>query len=255
MKVNVHYSSEIDKREDRLRYLYIATLGLCALMVCWILVMPSSWLLGRSKLHDDILLANLDPHGITPPETLFKYRGHTAVHLTHILPGALWAGLIPFQLHPKFRKTQPKLHRIFGYAFLSCSLLIGLGLAIIMQRGLFFENYFDDLPPRQSFGEPVALALGVYFVGTVVYAVKCAIERRFASHQRWIIRHISSGIWVALQRFLLLTFYQVIFPNPVSRERQRNSFAQATYIAIVICLALGEYAVYLLDQRKVKRVD
>jgi hypothetical protein len=254
MKVNVHCSSEIDKREDRLRYLYIATSGLCALMVCWILVMPSTWLLGRSKLHDDIL-ANLDPHGITPPEALLKYRGHTAVHLTHVLPGAFWAGLVPFQLHPKFRKTQPKLHRIFGYAFLACSLLMGLGLAIIMQRGLFYENFFNDLPPSQSFGEPASFALGVYFVGTAVYAVKCAIKRRFASHQRWIVRHISSGIWVALQRFLLVTFYQVIFPSPVSRETQRNSFGQATYIATVICLALGEYAVYLLDQRKVKRVD
>jgi hypothetical protein len=224
-------------------------------MVVWILFAPGSWLIGRSKLHDDYLTHLGDSNSVVPPETLTKYAGHTAVHLTHTLPGALWAGLIPFQLHPTFRSRWPRLHRLFGYTFFASAFLMSGGIVIIFKRDLFFEKFFPDLPPPKYSSELYLFGLAVYFASTAIYALKCAIARRFASHQRWVIRHVSSGMWVILQRFFLMTIYQAIYRPPVPREVQRRVFAEAAIIANVFSIFMGEYALYLLDQQKAKKID
>lgn len=140
--------SSIPARKDVLRHMYFTTSVLCVLMVVWILFAPGSWLIGRSKLHDDFLTHLGDQNSVVPPETLTKYAGHTAVHLTHILPGALWAGLIPFQLHPTFRSGWPRTNRIFGYTFFASAFLMSGGIVIIFKRDLFFEKFFPDSPPQ-----------------------------------------------------------------------------------------------------------
>jgi hypothetical protein len=81
------------------------------------------------------------------------------------------------------------------------------------------------------------------------------MDRRFTSHQRWIVRHVSSGIWIALQRLLLITIYPAIYRPPIAREVQRMVFAESGQIAAVITIGMGEYALYLLDQQKAKRID
>jgi hypothetical protein len=241
---------------DVLKYLYISTSALCAFMVVWILFAPASWLGGRSKLHDDMLLKHFNAHSLAPPEIIRKYAGHSAVHITHTLPGAIWAGLIPFQLNPVFRKTRPRVHRICGYAFIASSLLMTLGIAIILKRGLLFERFFDDLPPREQPTELWLVGLAIYFAGTAMYALKCAMERRFLSHQRWIIRHVAAGMWVALQRVLIVVVYPAIYRPPVAREVQRQVFGEAASIATVVSLAMGEYSLYLLGkQKEEKRID
>jgi hypothetical protein len=243
------------RSRDVLKYLYISTSALCAFMVVWILFAPASWLGGRSKLHDDMILKHTNADSLVPPEIVTKYAGHSAVHITHTLPGAIWAGLIPFQLHPVFRKTRPRLHRIFGYVFIASSLLMSLGIAIILKRGLLFVRFFDDLTPSKQPTELSVVVLAVYFAGTAIYALRCAMKRRFVSHQRWIIRHVASGMWIAIQRILVLTVYPAIYRPPVAREVQRRVFGEAASIATVVSLAIGEYTLFLLDQQKVTRSD
>jgi hypothetical protein len=177
------------------------------------------------------------------------------VHLTHILPDSLWAGLIPFQLHPTFRSTWPRLHRLFGYTFFASSFSVTLGIVIILKRGLSFENSFSDLSPPKYSTIPLTFGLSIYFAGTAVYALKCAMDPRFTSHQRWTIRHLTSGIWIALQKLLLITIYPAIYRPPIAREVQRMVFAESGQIAAVITIGMGEYALYLLDQQKAKRID
>jgi len=236
-----------------LRYVYTLACTCSFFMVAWILVLPSSWLCGRWKFHDDFLMRHLDPQNVSPPDVLFKFEGHTAIHLTHILPSALWSLLIPFQLNPSFRKNNPKLHRRLGYVFLGSALLVFAGIGIILQRGLLFENQFPDLPPQDyNYTTEFLSLLAFYFLGSAVHAVNLARQKRFAGHQRWIIRHIASGIWIALQRILLCTVYHAIYPKPVAREVQRNSFGQSGSIAIALTLALGEYTIRLLDKKITK---
>lgn len=238
-------------RQPILKRLYVVTSALSVMMVFWILIAPSSWLVGRSKLHDNIIFSFMDPDGPTPPQILNKYAGHTAVHLMHILPGALWAGAIPLQLHPTLRKTRPRLHRVSGYVFILTSLVMGAGVFLIIKRDLLFENYFDVDKPDIFPSKPFLILLTFYFMGTSLAALKSARDRKFAAHEKWIVRHISSGIWVALQRVLISTVYQAIHSSrPVSPEKQKNAFKVSGMIAAWICLGAGEYAVYLLEQSR-----
>jgi hypothetical protein len=220
------------------------------MMVFWILILPGSWLMGRSKLHDDILLDAFGVHGVAPHEIVTKYQGHTLVQLTHILPAALWAGVIPFQLHPTFRRNNPKIHRRLGYMFLICALSMSLGVPIILKRGLSFEHFFADLPPLPFSSHPFMVLLAMYFAWTALYSIQQARNRKFANHQKWMIRHIASGMWVAVQRFLIATVYSIIYSPPVSRSTQRDLFGQAGVLGMVISFVLGEYTVYLLSRPK-----
>ena len=111
-----------------LKYMYIVLCFLSFFMVCWIVVFPSSWLTGRSKLHADLVQQLIPEGSITPPDIVEKYAKQTAIHLTHTLPGAVWAGLIPFQLHKSLRKNRPVLHRRLGYLFFLSSMAMTIGI-------------------------------------------------------------------------------------------------------------------------------
>lgn len=248
-------SSEVTKEQihDRLKRIYKFTTFLSLMMVVWILWMPGSWLVGRSQLHDQILGYFMDQHmkhGITPPEVVSKYQGHTLVHLTHLLPAALWSLIIPFQLHRGFRKDHATLHRWMGYAFFGSSLLVAAGILIILHRDLYFEKFFDDLPPLPTSSEPIMYLNTMGFMGCALYSLNLARKRKFFDHQLWVLRHISFGLWVAMQRFLLFTVAAPLFPPPVPREVQRLAFLGCGFGGMILCHICSEYAIRLLKQEK-----
>ena len=154
---------QVLRDEAMLRMLFSFLCFLSVMMVVWILYFPGSWLIGRSQFHDDLIMPALDGK-VIPVEIVTKYEGHNLVQLTHILPGAIWAGAIPFQLNPSFRKRHPVAHRRIGYTFLSCSLLMAMGIFIILHRKLSFEHFFEDLPPKQLSSEPLLCVLAVMFL-------------------------------------------------------------------------------------------
>ena len=235
-----------------LRFLYFAVTALCIMMVIWILLLPGSWLIGRAKWHDDLVLQASFEGAVVPIEIMTKYQGHTLVHVTHILPGAVWAGIIPFQLHPDVRRRNPKIHRFLGYLFATSVILMSIGVGIILQRGLLFERFFPDLPPQPISTEPPLIFLTIWFLFTGVYAVSQAMQKRVLQHRRWILRHVSSGIWIAIQRFLLTTLYPILYTPPISRTSQRDIFVQAAIIGMCLSFILGEYAIIALDRNRTK---
>lgn len=237
----------------KLKWLYVATTGLSIFMVFWILIFPSSYLIGRWELHDRILFGSLKQGDtLAPPELTLKYQGHTAVHLTHFLPGAVWAGIIPFQIHDGFRRQNPKMHRILGMLFFAASILVAVGVLVILHRELLFDNFFPDLPEKPK---EVRLATDVGIVGmsfwffcSAAVALYYAKAKKFRLHRRFIIRHIASGIWISLQRVLLIGILPIFIRPPISRSMQRESFGQTAQLAIVCCGLLGEYAIHLLER-------
>lgn len=240
-----------------LRGLYIATSCLCGLMVCWILIYPASWLVGRSSFHDKLLEKTLGNNDrVTSMDISLKYKGHSCVQLTHNLPSVIWAAAIPFQLHPALRKQYKRLHRITGYLFFSTSMLMMVGVVIIFQRGLLYEHSFTDLPPLKFSSIPSVLAIGVWFLITAITAAVQARAKNFQSHQRFVIRHVASGIWVALQRAMLMTVSTFKFGSAFTRLQQRALFSDAAFLSIAICLLSGEVAIYLLEaEHKKQKVD
>ena len=221
-------------------------------MTCWILIFPSIWLVGRSTTHDEILIPMLDPPSVLHKEEFMKYTEHPIVRFTHMVPGGVWSTIIPFQLHTTFRKSHGKIHRYMGYMFLVCSFLMSTGLAVLMIRNLNFEDSFGDLPaiPLWKSSKPKVVILGIWFTWTALRALICARRRRFLQHQYWIIRHIASGIFVAVQRVVLITYYHYQYPRPVSRQDQRFVFGDSAQRSAIVCILIGELTIHLLMQQQ-----
>ena len=70
-----------------------------------------------------------------------------------------------------------------------------------------------------------------------------------------MIRHVSSGIWVILQRLLIPCIYPLLYynTNGPTRSQQRELFGEAGQIAIIISLIMGEITIYLLKQKQQQR--
>jgi hypothetical protein len=257
MAKDLHQAIQHPSSATVLRGLYIATSCLCGLMVCWILIFPASWLVGRSSFHDKLLERTLGCNDrVTSMDISLKYKGHSCVQLTHNLPSVIWAAGIPFQLHPTVRKQYKRLHHIIGYLLISTSILMMVGVIIIFQLGLLYEHSFTDLPPLNFSSTPLVIAIGLWFLITAITAAVQARAKNFQSHQRFVIRHVASGIWVALQRAMLMTVSAFKFGSAFTRLQQRALFSDAAVLSIAICLVSGEIAIYLSDaEHKMKKVE
>jgi len=238
----------IHRNQDSiLRCTYIWTSFLCLFMVIWILVLPASALMDYSTFHREAALFVISqPTNIVPEEIITKYQKHAAIHFTHILPAALWSLAIPFQFHNQFRARYPKLHRLSGYTFMISSILMIIGIAIIISRGLLFENFFRDIANPHSSSEPKIWGLSLWFFITVAVAFQKARKRQFKAHRTWMIRHVASGLWIAVQRVLLGTLGQVGY-RPADRAAQRDIFGNAALVGVVVSFTMGEIALYTLS--------
>lgn len=230
--------------------LYHVTSALCLFMVAWILIFPASAFHDYSPWRRNLYANVVASDGAIAPETVTKYSGHYLVHATHILPSAVWSLIIPIQLHPGIRSKYRTLHRWSGYVFVFTSLLMAYGVWVILDRKLGFEQHsFANLPSNGLDSSLLLLTLTLYFVGTLLWAVRSARNGRIADHQHAMIRHVASGIWIAVQRILLKTvFTWYKLGAPFSRIEQRRNFILSAQIAIFVSGIAGEYAIHKLRQ-------
>lgn len=256
---------------SKLRSLYILAVCLCIFQCVWIIWKPLyiiiSSILNSTEFSQQVtyksLLQKLDGP-LLPPKLNSKYEGQTLVHLTHIWPGLLWSGSIPFQLHPSVRKNHPRAHRIIGRIFMFSSLMIYLGFIVIMSKGLFFEKFLDDeddvtlIPFVHVSSATLSVSvLAFWFLYTGLMALWYARRKSIHLHQNYIIRHIGSGIWISIQRFLLLiyvTFWTtVVGVDQPPMVRPGDAFGISATIATILSLSLSEYAVFMFKQIRLKK--
>ena len=198
----------------RLRFIYRITTALCIWMVLYILIFPGSWLFGRTKLHNDVIepfLVERMSHGITSLETITKYKGHSLIHFTHILPAAIWSAAIPFQLHRDFQGS--RIHRCIGYIFIASSLLMVTGILIIFKRDLYFEKFFEDLdqPLLPSYYYSIILAVALYYYYYYISSSGfCRNDRK--CYPRWIIPILVLFLGVAVVGGTM-TFHRYLHDN------------------------------------------
>ena len=62
------------------------------------------------------------------------------------MPGLLWAGCIPFNLHPNLRASYPRLHRVLGRTFFAASAMLMAGYILILRNGL--EDQHAEVAPH-----------------------------------------------------------------------------------------------------------
>ena len=242
--------------------LYVGVSGLCLMMVLWILVFPATWRAGW-KWHDDqtqdfyteaIKTTGQYP---TPLSLTTKYKGHKIAQFCHILPGCIWSGLIPFQLHPQSRKKYRKQHRYSGYLFTAVAYLMMVGYIYIDVKGLIYiHSDFPNLAidqhtthfPVHVPHEPVFRMVGVWFLITISMAVYCAMQNKFQEHRKWILRHVASGIWVAVQRII------VIVMNSKEAKDQKKTFGDGAVVGVMLTVVLAEISIYGMVGKKRKRL-
>ena len=247
---------------------YVVTSCLCLFMVVWILGLPASWRAGwqwhdtlTQYWYDNILRSG--SHFPTPLHLVTKYKGHSIAQFAHVLPGALWAGLVPFQLHPSARKRYRRWHRRFGYCFVAVSYLMTAGFMYIDRMGLVYIH--ADFPrikaehnttwlPFNVPHEPLFRLVSGWFVLTITMAVWYATRGRFHNHRIWILRHVGSGIWISVQRLV------VIMVNAKKPENQKKTFGDGALVGVLLTCIAAEMAVwgyiylqrYEEDRRKAK---
>lgn len=158
--------------------------------------------------------------GSVPDESLFEHRYavHAWLAYAHILPGAVYLMLAPFQLSRGFRNRHLELHRRVGRVAIIAGVTSGI---FAIAFGLFL-----------SFGGPLqaaaAVVFGAWFIGAFVVAYGAARRRDIATHRRWMIRAFAVGLAVGTIRLWIGLFEVVgIFGF-------RDGFGVAFWISFVL---------------------
>ena len=234
--------------------LYTVTCALCAFMVVWICVAPSSWLSGHSAFHDHAVHKMFATGQAMPETVILKYRSAPFVQLTHILPAAAWAALIPFQLHPQTRMRYPVLHRRCGYVVFSAALSITVGFVLIDRSGLYY--HIVDFPKLQGSLSSIGLGwldhvlalrcVATWFMLTICVAVAKARLGEHAAHRAFMLRHVAAGLWVAGQRIYVIGY------AAKTPEAQKANFGDGGVVAFMVFAVIAESAIALLRQTRVE---
>ena len=160
--------------------------------------------------------------------------------------GAFRAGIIPFQLHPNFLRDNKTLQRFTGYLLLISSLAQAAGLFIIVKHGLTYDHDYVDMLPMNITKKTIfyvsCFVLAVCFAFTAIMASVKARAGGICAHQWYVIRHIGTGIWVSVQRIIL------VCSRPGTEDLMRDRFGDASTVAIVTCLLSSKFAIFLLEK-------
>jgi hypothetical protein len=239
--------------------LYVIVTILCIFMMFWILVFPSALWYEHSTIHRTLveqwfgsmssIRAGVNRGvGTVSPDLITKYQGQYLVQLLHIFPGAVWSAIVPLQLNTRFRRNHRALHKTLGYAFVGTATLVGMGVPVIIWRGLSHENFFHDIPPSTYSSSPGILLLSTYYLGTIFracYFVSFKVPIDYHQHLVWIVRHVAAGIWIALQRILLGS---PLYNQPtMTRLQQRHVFGHSALVSMIITILFGEILIFLWD--------
>ena len=260
--------------------MYGVATGLSLFMFVWIMVIPGGFRFGFSSLAashkvfwHELNLKHFNGEAL-PPTINTKYIAHPDIVFLHTIPAAAWALLVPLQLLDAARQRLPVLHRMAGYLLLGVlAPLIATGSALILLRGLdISSDYPSDIPgpiselglspacwswlwpwirgPGERDGQdswwPYHALIGLLAVRFLAFAVKALLAARrrdFQEHRRSVIRHVASGLSVAVQRLYLAVRY------PTTAKEGRGAFYDATFVGVAICIAGSELYLWL-DRKK-----
>lgn len=125
------------------------------------------------------------------------FARHFALTLIHILPGALFLALVPFQFVGSIRQKHLQLHRWMGRCLVVLGLIIGVS-ALIMSF-------------KMNIGGPnETAATTLYAILFLICLAKAYLHIRrkeVARHREWMIRMYGVGLGVATTRPIVGMFF------------------------------------------------
>lgn len=121
-----------------------------------------------------------------------KYVAHLTVVRAHAVGAVLALAIGPFQFWPWLRRRARRLHRAAGIAYLS-------GVAVAAPTGLAMG--------AMAYGGPLAQlgfsVMAIFWLGSGVEAYRAALGRRFADHERHMVRNYALTFGAVLVRLYL----------------------------------------------------
>ena len=133
-----------------------------------------------------------------------KFNDHPVLTLFHVVPGALFMLLVPFQFIARVRTRYPTVHRWCGRGLL----LVAVPFAV---TGLLFAGW---APFSGPVGGAASLALGVFFVVSGMKAYAAIRRRDIVRHREWMLRFVSVALGIAVVRVLDLTLLATTTARP-----------------------------------------
>lgn len=125
------------------------------------------------------------------------FARHVALTFVHILPGALFLVLAPFQFSRSFRQRHLQLHRWSGRILVVCGLIIGIS-ALIMSF-------------KMNIGGPNETAattlFAIMFLICLTKAYLYIRRKDVLRHREWMIRAYGVGLGVATTRPIVGMFF------------------------------------------------
>ncbi len=125
------------------------------------------------------------------------FARHAALTFVHILPGALFLALAPFQFSQRFRQKHLRLHRGMGTVLVASGLIVGIS-ALLMSY-------------KMNIGGPNETAATTLFA--IVFLICLSKAYRFirrkdiVRHREWMIRAYGVGLGVATTRPIVGMFF------------------------------------------------
>jgi hypothetical protein len=151
-------------------------IGLSLFFSFWVLVYPSTWLVGWLPGH----MPTAPVFVAANPDSIARFRHLPIIRLLHCLLGALWTLAVPIQLSSRIRKRHPTLHRTVGSLFFVGAAAVIAGY-VMMEPLLVFEHGVH----LHTFYRPLA----GWFTYTAVRAVAAvAVQRDFKTHAAFCFR-------------------------------------------------------------------
>ena len=153
-----------------------------------------------------------------------KFAEFPRTTLAHVLPGALFLILAPFQFSRRIRTRNVRLHRWSGRLLVTIAIPIGL-------TGLFFGlvNPFGG-----SLEGVVIGVIGVLFLFALARAVVAIRRREIATHREWMIRVFAIALGVSVVRLVGLALVLI------GGVRPAVWFAHSVWIGFLLTLAAAE---------------
>jgi uncharacterized membrane protein len=137
--------------------------------------------------------------GAAPSPQAFDaaFAQHPVLTFMHIIPGALFMVLGPFQFMPSIRARRLRQHRWSGRVFVAAGYVIGV-TALLMT-------------PQMAIGGANERAAILLFDSAFVFSLTKAIwhirRREISQHREWMLRAFGIGLGVATTRPIVGAFF------------------------------------------------
>jgi uncharacterized membrane protein YozB (DUF420 family) len=158
----------------------------------------------------------------------YRYAAYPRLAYAHIVPGAVYLSLAPFQLWRSFRNRNLKRHRRIGRVALVAGLISGV-FGVLFG---FFQSFGGTLQASAT------VVFGAWFLIALLSAYRAVRRRDITTHRRWMIRAFAVGLAVGTIRIWIGLF------EAFGVLETRDAFGVAFWISFLLHAAVAELWLY-----------